>query len=229
MQSKEFSLVALALRTAGLQLLTEDTLQDVTARAGALTLHARCVHKMADVFEQKYGRAFNRRGFMHEASIADTISAFGPRTRRVHCLREPYDVYIGRGRGGIWGNPFSHESESLAHFKVETRDEACDKHLAWLVAQGELMKQLPALEGRALGCFCEAHERCHGDNLIRLLSELKGRDVSVMKALVLVHADGTRTFAMLVPIEFNVQSWVRSRSASFALLQVTGIEEHSYS
>lgn len=30
----------------------------------------------------------------------------------VHCKKAPYDVYIGRP--GPWGNPFSHQSGTLA-------------------------------------------------------------------------------------------------------------------
>lgn len=35
------------------------------------------------------------------------MRAPAPQTRVVHCKRAPYDVYIGRGQGSVWGNPFS--------------------------------------------------------------------------------------------------------------------------
>jgi len=43
--------------------------------------------------------------------------------RVVHCQKEPYDVYIGRGPGSKWGNPFTHlKTNSRAKYIVETRD-----------------------------------------------------------------------------------------------------------
>jgi hypothetical protein len=44
--------------------------------------------------------------YMIPAEDSSTSSAPSGRTRVVHCKRERYDVYIERGRGSRWGNPF---------------------------------------------------------------------------------------------------------------------------
>ena len=48
----------------------------------------------------------------------------GPRV--VHCKRERYDVYVGRGRGSRWGNPFKSPRDG-------SRDEVIAKYERWLV------------------------------------------------------------------------------------------------
>jgi hypothetical protein len=82
----------------------------------------------------------------------------GPRV--VHCKRERYDVYVGRGRGSRWGNPFKSPRDG-------SRDEVIAKYERWLVDQPELMAALPELRGKVLGCWC-APKPCHADVLLRL-------------------------------------------------------------
>lgn len=77
----------------------------------------------------------------------------------------PYDVYIGRG--SIWGNPFSHMSNTKADFKVATRDEAVESYRDWIQTQPQLLAQLPKLKGKVLCCFCKP-QACHGDILAEL-------------------------------------------------------------
>lgn len=172
MESKDFSLIALALKGAKSSL--RDVCAEGSAREAGERMHAECVNKLADVLSARFGRRFNRDQFLREAGVGGTVKASASRfgTKRVHCLKAPYEVYIGRGRGGIWGNPFSHKADTLAEYRVATRDEAVDKHMAWLRTQPELLSQLNELKGKTLGCFCEADERCHGDNLIQLIDEL---------------------------------------------------------
>jgi hypothetical protein len=99
-------------------------------------------------------------------------------TTRVHCQRMKYDVYIGRGRCprtgnySIWGNPFSCVLHSSAPYLVETHEDSLIKHKEWIRSQPELMLVLCSLKDKILGCWCELHERCHGDNLIDLIKEL---------------------------------------------------------
>ena len=83
----------------------------------------------------------------------------GP-THVVHCKRAPYDVYIGRGRGSHWGNPFVIGRDG-------DRAEVIEKYGRWLLTQRELLVALPELRGRTLGCWC-APRPCHGDVLARL-------------------------------------------------------------
>ena len=86
--------------------------------------------------------------------------------RVVHCKREPYDVYIGRaaGKAGQWGNPYVIGPDG-------TRDEVIEKYAVWIRTQPELMKALPELRNKTLGCWCSPL-RCHGSILISLLAEL---------------------------------------------------------
>jgi hypothetical protein len=51
-----------------------------------------------------------------------------------------------------------------------TRKEVMKKYRAWLLSNLELVKRLPELKGKTLGCWC-APEMCHGD----ILSELANR------------------------------------------------------
>jgi len=80
----------------------------------------------------------------------------------VHCKRDPYDVYIGRG--SIWGNPFIIGKDG-------TRKEVIEKYENWIRQQAILIGSLYELEGKVLGCWC-APKACHGDVLVRLVSEI---------------------------------------------------------
>lgn len=97
----------------------------------------------------------------------DDVEALGVKV--VHCKIMPYDVYVGRP--SKWGNPFSHLNDTLAEFKVASRDKAVERYEGWLKEQPELMAALPELRGKILGCWC-APLPCHADILARLASEL---------------------------------------------------------
>lgn len=93
---------------------------------------------------------------------------------------EPFDIYIGRTMGADprlrnvgWGNPFKVETHGLA--------ESLRLYEAWVRNKPELMKRLPELRGKVLGCWCAppggltTHTGrliCHGQVLMRLLAEL---------------------------------------------------------
>ena len=84
----------------------------------------------------------------------------------VHCKKEKYDVYIGRAvprsglKASIWANPF-------VIGKDGTRSEVMEKYRTRLMANPELLRKLPELKGKVLGCWC-APEACHGDTLAEL-------------------------------------------------------------
>lgn len=93
----------------------------------------------------------------------------------VHCKRDPYDVYIGRGRcprtgePGEWGNPYSHRPSRVPGvIVVGSVDEAIARYRCDLWEQlrsGRLpLERLAALHGKRLGCWC-APGRCHGEVL----------------------------------------------------------------
>lgn len=79
-------------------------------------------------------------------------------TRVVH-LKEPHDVYIGRP--GPWGNPFQIGPDG-------SRAEVIAKYREWVVKQPDLLRELPALKGKTLGCWCRP-KACHGDVLVELI------------------------------------------------------------
>ena len=81
---------------------------------------------------------------------------------------QPHDVYIGRP--SKWGNPFSHKDDTLAQFRVATRDEAIAQYEDWIRQQPELLAQLHELKGKTLACWCKP-KACHGDVLVKLLKE----------------------------------------------------------
>ena len=87
----------------------------------------------------------------------------------VHCKVETYDVYIGRP--SKWGNPFSHLPDTLAEFRVNTREEAISRYREWIITRPELMEALPELQNKVLGCWCSP-KACHGEVLITLLKEI---------------------------------------------------------
>lgn len=76
-------------------------------------------------------------------------------TKIVHCKKEPYDVYIGRG--SKWGNPF-------VIGKDGDREEVISKYEIYIMNKPDLIKQLPELQGKVLGCWCKP-KNCHGDIL----------------------------------------------------------------
>lgn len=102
----------------------------------------------------------------------------------VHCQREKYDVYIGRGRGiqNHYGNPFTHlEKETLAAVKVATREDSIQSFREWLkgtdytwvdpVRRLWILDTLKSLQGKILGCWCKP-QSCHGDVLVEMIDEL---------------------------------------------------------
>lgn len=98
------------------------------------------------------------------------------KTRVVHINKEPYDIYIGRGKvGGTeskWGNPYSHKDGTLAKYKVSSREEAIKKYEEYLLNSPELLKDLHELQGKVLGCWCHP-KKCHGDILAKYANSLK--------------------------------------------------------
>lgn len=98
------------------------------------------------------------------------------KTRVVHIFLEPYDVYIGRGRGSPWGNPYSHKDGTMAKYKVETREEAVEKYREYILNRPDLLARICELKDKVLGCWCKTKNNkdvpCHGDVLVELVEKL---------------------------------------------------------
>lgn len=89
----------------------------------------------------------------------------------VNCRKSKFDIYIGRP--SIYGNPYSHLPNTLATFKVKTREEAIIKYEEYLLNNErllELVKEL--LQGKVLGCYCYPLP-CHGDILLKYANNLE--------------------------------------------------------
>lgn len=97
---------------------------------------------------------------------------------------EPYDIYVGRGQGSIWGNPFSHKEGTLAHHKVASQEEAVLAYDRWVRTKPELMRRIPELRGRTLACFCrpkngfQGRLLCHAQVLAALADGIRPEDVA---------------------------------------------------
>jgi len=99
------------------------------------------------------------------------------KTKVVHCMVDKYDVYIGRGKGSIWGNPFTHKDGTAAKFRVDTAEEAVARYKEYIMSQPELLKKVGQLKGKVLGCWCKTANNpnapCHGDVLAELADDIE--------------------------------------------------------
>ena len=78
-------------------------------------------------------------------------------------MRAPLDGAVLVARPSRWGNPYSIEEYG--------RKQAIEMYEQWLLANDELLAQLPSLKGRRLACCCKLDEPCHADVLARLANE----------------------------------------------------------
>ena len=82
---------------------------------------------------------------------------------------EPYEVYIGWENGryrlkrSIWANPYNKAFRA----GLITRREAVELYIAHILSSPKLLKRLPEIRNKVLGCWC-APELCHGDALLWL-------------------------------------------------------------
>jgi len=91
-----------------------------------------------------------------------------PKTRVVNLKTERYDVYIGRGRGSIFGNPFilgrdGDRTEVIGSFKRYFYNR--------LTLDDGFKAKVLELKGKVLGCFCKPLP-CHGDVIVEYLEGL---------------------------------------------------------
>lgn len=82
----------------------------------------------------------------------------------VHYREDEYDVHIGRG-DGPWGNPYRIGMDG-------TRAEVIEWFEKYLLESPKLLKQLPKLKGKILGCYC-APKPCHGEVLAKYANNPK--------------------------------------------------------
>lgn len=119
---------------------------------------------------------------LYEGKLSRAVLRGGRRsnTPSLPDKKEPFHVYIGRGRGSVWGNPFKIGEDG-------EREEVIEKYKQWLVfGEGRLLlKRLGELEGKTLGCWCSDHGGltaddeliCHGQILLKLLQHRRQKIV----------------------------------------------------
>ncbi len=90
------------------------------------------------------------------------------KTKVVNLHGNPYDVYIGRGKGksGYFGNPYPvllvGRIPAIAQYEKYFR--------ARIAADPGFKKRILELAGKRLGCFCKPLA-CHGDVIVKWLEE----------------------------------------------------------
>lgn len=90
-------------------------------------------------------------------------------TKIVHCKKEPYDIYIGRGKCpktgiiGKWGNPFIIGRDG-------SREDVVRKYKEYILKCPELLNSLHELHNKTLACWCKPLS-CHGDVLVELVEK----------------------------------------------------------
>ena len=94
----------------------------------------------------------------------------------VNIYKEQFDVYIGRaGRGqdGYFGNPFRIEQSV-------SREDAVERFQRYFADRiekdSEFNRQVLALKGKRLGCFCKP-KACHGDVIADWLNKMEEKEV----------------------------------------------------
>jgi hypothetical protein len=78
-------------------------------------------------------------------------------------MRAPLDGAVLVARPSRWGNPYSIEEHG--------REQAIEMYERWLLANDDLLAQLPSLKGKRIACYCKRDEPCHADVLARLANE----------------------------------------------------------
>jgi hypothetical protein len=82
--------------------------------------------------------------------------------------KNPNAVYVGRGKGSKWGNPFK-----VSEYGLEKCLELYEKYLEERLVREPTF--LDPLIGKDLVCFCKLDEPCHADVIIKKLLERKSK------------------------------------------------------
>lgn len=101
----------------------------------------------------------------------------------VHCKKSKYDIYIGRTSGTKYhyGNIASHQDDTLAPVRVQSREEAIKAFEEWLDGEAYqeieperrkwILSRIPFIdENSILGCWCSPL-RCHGEVIKKKVEE----------------------------------------------------------
>jgi len=101
-----------------------------------------------------------------------------PKVWNMRDPNKPADaLYVGRGLGSKYGNPYTHLiGKSAAKFQVKSREEAVNAYEDYLKSNPELLAAAKReLRGKDLICWC-APQFCHADILLRIANEGESND-----------------------------------------------------
>jgi len=84
----------------------------------------------------------------------------------VNAKTEEYDLMIDRS--SEWGNPF-------VITKTRNRWQVIEDYRNWLSKQTNLLKKIPTLSGKRLGCHCKPLA-CHGDIIVETFNRLVDKE-----------------------------------------------------
>lgn len=92
--------------------------------------------------------------------------------RKNNSIIQDCDIYIGRKcEQGGWKLPQSKWHNPYTITNSGSREQAIEKFEKYLLSNPQLMKELPELKGKTLGCWCYP-EACHGNILVKLVNAL---------------------------------------------------------
>lgn len=94
-----------------------------------------------------------------------------------------FDVYIGRPfyqggwklQGSIWANPFTTA-------KCGTVEKAVENYEKYLLSKPDLLKRIPELAGKKIGCWCsngDDNNPCHGKVLVQLFNKIQRGEITI--------------------------------------------------
>lgn len=98
----------------------------------------------------------------------------------VHCKKNSYDVYCGRP--SEFGNPYSHKENTLAEFKVATREEAIEKYREYIYKPEQAWLRIKVrneLKDKILSCWC-APLSCHCEILAEIANKEEEKEYKEM-------------------------------------------------
>ena len=85
----------------------------------------------------------------------------------MYVLQSDHSNLVHIGRPSKWGNPFKMKIDRYKGEIPGERERVVLMYRLWINSQPELLKALPELKGKNLGCYC-APKKCHGDVLYEL-------------------------------------------------------------
>ena len=121
----------------------------------------------------------------------------------VNIHRDNYDVYIGRGKGSIFGNPFP---------ITERCDRECVVALFtdYILKTPTVLSKLHELKDKVLGCFC-APNLCHGDMIVWMLEHVPGEIKEILKDLTSIPVDRNEEHKKyLATLEAALSRWPKN-------------------